>query len=99
MQKEVKKDILNALKKIQPLLKSNDIARLKSLSNSTIHNAGIFQDPDSISISVIIFSLAKIFNRPRLEENPAVKRFKEEEKEMETWNGRPKRNQKIIKVD
>ena len=78
MQNEVKKDILSALKKVQPLLKTNDIAKLKSLSNSTIHNASIFQDPDSISISVIIFSLAKIFNRPRLEENPAVKKFKEE---------------------
>jgi hypothetical protein len=46
------------------------------LSNQTIHNAGLFQDTDSISISVIIFSLAKIFNRPRLEKNPAILRFK-----------------------
>lgn len=78
MQKEVRKDILIVLKKVQPLLKKQDIGKLKSLSNQTIHNAGIFQDPDSISISVILFSLSKMFNRPRLEENSAMKQLKEE---------------------
>ncbi|MSR86509.1 hypothetical protein EXS74_03890 [Candidatus Woesearchaeota archaeon] len=78
MQTEVKKDILIVLKKVQPLLQKQDIGKLKSLSNLTIHNAGIFQEPDSISLSVIIFSLSKIFNRPRLTENPATGKFKDE---------------------
>ncbi|HIH15482.1 MAG: hypothetical protein QT08_C0013G0039 [archaeon GW2011_AR17] len=78
MNKEVKKDILIVLKRVQPLLRKEDIAKLKILSNQTLHNAGLFQDTDSFSISVIIFSLSKIFNRPRLLENQAVARFKED---------------------
>ncbi|MDP3728314.1 MAG: hypothetical protein Q8R18_02560 [bacterium] len=77
MNKEVKKDILRVLKNVQPLLIKEDIAKIKVLSNQTLHNASMFQDPDSISISVIIFSLSKILNRPRLENNPALKVFKE----------------------
>lgn len=78
MNLEVKKDILKVLKKTQPLLKNENVAKLKSISNQTIHNAAVFQDTDSISLSVIIFSLSKIFNRPRLENNLAIKQFKEE---------------------
>lgn len=78
MQKEVRRDILRALKRVQPFLRKENIAKLKFLSNETIHNAGIYQDTDSISISVIIFSLSKILNRPRLLNNPAINRFKED---------------------
>ena len=78
MQKEVRRDILQVLKKVQPLLKKTEVGKLKTLSNFTIHNASIFQDTDSVSISVIVFSLAKILNRPRLEENKAVLQFKDE---------------------
>ena len=78
MQKEVRRDILQVLRKVQPMLKKNEVGKLKSLSNFTIHNASIFQDTGSVSISVIVFSLAKILNRPRLEENAAIMHFKEE---------------------
>jgi len=78
MNKEVKKDILQVLIKVQPLLQKEDVAKMKILSNHTIHNASMFQDTDSISISVIIFSLSKIFNRPRMENNISLKQFKEE---------------------
>jgi hypothetical protein len=43
-----------------------------------LHNAGIFQDTDSTAISVIIFSLSKMFNRPRLSNNLSLLKFKEE---------------------
>ncbi len=76
MQKEIRKDILNVLNKVQPLLQKEEINKLKFLSNLTIHNAGLFQDKDSISISVIIFSLSKIFNRPRLEKSQGLIIFK-----------------------
>ncbi len=78
MNSNIKKDILTVLRKVQPLLRKEDIANLKIISNQTLHNASIFQDPDSISISIIIFSLSKILNRPRLENNPAIIKFKEE---------------------
>ncbi len=78
MNPEVQKDILRVLIKVEPLLKKEDVAKIKIISNQTLHNASMFQDTDSISISVIMFSLSKIFNRPRLENNISIKLFKEE---------------------
>ncbi len=78
MNEEIKKDIINVLKKAQPLIKKESSNQLKSLSNETLHNAGIYQDQESISISVIIFSLSKICNRPRLCNVPERNKFKDE---------------------
>lgn len=65
MQQKVKKDILNILNKSLKLIKENNIVKLKELSNHTIHDASIYQDEYSTSIAVVIYSLAKIFERPR----------------------------------
>jgi len=42
-----------------------DIFALKELSNRTVHSASIFQDTDSISTAVIVYSLAKIYERSK----------------------------------
>jgi len=42
-----------------------DIFTLKELSNKTVHSASIFQDTDSISVAVIVYSLAKIYERSK----------------------------------
>ena len=76
MNEEVRRDILELLKKVIPILNKEDVSELKILSNETIHNAGIYQDTDSISISVIVFSLSKIFNRTRLTSSPQLEKFK-----------------------
>lgn len=76
MNEEIRKDIIELLKKVLPALEKTEANELKRLSNETIHNAGIFQDTDSTSISVIIFSLSRILNRSRLT-TPQLKRFKE----------------------
>jgi len=78
MNEEVKRDILAVLRQAVPLMRKEDVAELKILSNHTIHNAGVYQDADSIAVSVMIFSFAKILNRPRLCNHPACIRFKEE---------------------
>ncbi len=65
MQQEVKKDILNILKKSTKLIKENNTTKLKELSNHTIHDASIYQDEYSTTIAVLIYSLAKIFERTR----------------------------------
>jgi len=79
MNEEIRGDILVLLKKALPLFEKGEINKLKQLSNEIIHNAGIFQDPDSTSISVIIFSLSKISNRCRLQckITPQFLKFKE----------------------
>jgi len=66
MDKIIKKDILSIISKTIEILKTKeekDLIELKDLSNHTIHNASIFQDEDSVSIAILIYSLSKIIER------------------------------------
>lgn len=66
MDEVVKKDILNVLSDVVGILKveeEKDVAELRELSDHIIHNASIFQDEDSISIAILIYSLSKIIER------------------------------------
>lgn len=67
MRAPVKKDILSILKKSKDILRKKDSFMLRELSNHTIHNASIFQDEESISIAVIMYSLSKIIERGKLD--------------------------------
>ena len=58
-------NLLYIFRKAQIALNSRDIFLLKELSNKTIHNASIYQDTDSISTAVIIYSLSKIMERSK----------------------------------
>ncbi len=55
--------ILNILKETKNSLKNNDFIRIKNLSNQVVHNSSINQDPNVISVAVIIYSLSKIIER------------------------------------
>jgi len=44
-------------------IKSDNSLNLQNLSDQTIHSASIYQDTDSISIAVIIYSLSKIISK------------------------------------
>ena len=57
----VKKDILNVLRQTARILKKGEVYKLRELSDHVVHNAAIFQDKDSISIAVTIYSLSKIY--------------------------------------
>ncbi len=63
MNERIKKDILSILDESLNHIYCRDISKIKDLSNHTIHNASIFQDEDSLSIAVIMYSLSKIFER------------------------------------
>ncbi|MBI2657898.1 hypothetical protein HYX08_04360 [Candidatus Woesearchaeota archaeon] len=66
----IKKDILAVLSELAGILRvkeDSDIIEIKELSNHTIHNASIFQDEDSISVAVLIYSLSKIIERKQKE--------------------------------
>lgn len=72
MNEIVKKDILLILSDIIKILtvkEEKDITEIKELSNHTIHNASIFQDEDSVSIAILIYSLSKIIERKQGELN------------------------------
>lgn len=47
----------------QKSLMSNDALRLNQLSNQTIHSASCLQDPASITLAVIIYTLSKLIER------------------------------------
>ena len=66
MQDIIKKDIIAVLTELVDILKvkeESDIVEIKELSNHVIHNASIFQDEDSISVAILIYSLSKIMER------------------------------------
>jgi len=66
MDEVVKRDILRVLSDVIGILgieEEKDIAELRELSNHTIHNASIFQDEDSVSIAILIYSLSKVIER------------------------------------
>lgn len=66
MDEVVKKDILKLLSDVIDILsveEERDAADLRELSNHTLHNSSIFQDEDSISIMVLVYSLSKLIER------------------------------------
>lgn len=66
MDEVVKRDILNVLSDVINILdveEEKDVAELRELSNHIIHDASIFQDEDSVSIAILIYSLSKVIER------------------------------------
>lgn len=62
----IQKDILNVLANVVGILKireTKDTTEIKKLSNHTIHNASVFQDEDSVTLAVLVYSLAKVLER------------------------------------
>jgi|SRR3989344_4476553 len=66
MNEHIKKVSISTLDRVIQILnvkEDKDILELKELSNSTIHNASVFQDDVSVSIAVVIYALSKIMER------------------------------------
>jgi CRISPR/Cas system CSM-associated protein Csm2 small subunit len=63
MDERVRIDIIRVLDDSSRMIERSDIIGLKEVSNHTIHNASIFQDEDSVTVAVIMYTLAKIFER------------------------------------
>ncbi len=59
----VRTNIARLLRESLDAIKKGDSFLLKELSNGNIHNASIFQDEDSLSISVVIYALSKVIER------------------------------------
>lgn len=58
-----KENIIDLLQKAVRAIKEEDIIKIKELSNRTIHTASIYQDPDNISIAVVLYALSKLIER------------------------------------
>lgn len=64
LEKDEKDNLLDIISKTKLAVKNRDSFLLKELSNRTVHAASIYQDADSITLAVVIYSLYKIFTRP-----------------------------------
>lgn len=60
---EERRHILNILMKVREALRNRDYIKIKRLSDKVIHHASVHQDPNVISIAVIIYSLSKLIER------------------------------------
>ncbi|MFH1637822.1 MAG: hypothetical protein ABIB71_05340 [Candidatus Woesearchaeota archaeon] len=58
--------ILETLTEASAAFSAMDSRKLKGVSDYTLHYAGIFQDPDSVNMAIIIYSLAKIVERRKM---------------------------------
>ena len=68
----VKKDILNVIEQTLSIIKSGNLFKLRELSDHVIHNAAVFQDKDSITIAVTIYSMSKIYKNVKDLDNMIV---------------------------
>ena len=59
----VKRDILALLIDVSTAIRKRDFYSIKEISSHTVHNASIYQDPDSISVAVAAYALSKILER------------------------------------
>jgi len=60
-----KENLIYVLGRAKKAILSKDTFLLHDLSDRTVHNASIYQDPDSIAVAVLVYSLGKITERPR----------------------------------
>lgn len=70
-----KSHVLKVLEGAKKAIKKEDITGLKELSNQTIHTASTFQDTDSITIAIVIYSLSKILERKHQYDEKACSEF------------------------
>ncbi|HLD19578.1 MAG TPA: hypothetical protein VJB90_06250 [Candidatus Nanoarchaeia archaeon] len=59
----IKLDLLAVLTKSDAYISFSDSSKLKELSNHTIHDAGIYQDQDSLKLAIIVYALSKMMER------------------------------------
>jgi hypothetical protein len=60
--------ILETLRKVEKALEKKNYLKIKSLSNHIIHHSSIHQEPDIISLAVILYSLSKLLEREAYKE-------------------------------
>ncbi|MFH0874854.1 MAG: hypothetical protein V1859_02865 [archaeon] len=57
----IKKDILRLLTDSIAAIERDEILKLRDISNEVIHNASIFQDEDSISTAIMVYTISKLY--------------------------------------
>ena len=60
--------ILKVLKKTNLAVKKRNFIEIKNLSNQLVHCSSINQDPDVISVAIIVYALSKLIEREKYKE-------------------------------
>jgi len=108
---EERQHILNILIKVQKALERKDYIEIGSLSNQVIHHSSIHQDPDIISIAVIIYALSKLIERDEFKNEKNWSKFYEnyckniknmivalKKKDVDNFRSEVNSNRKLIKT-
>jgi len=66
MEQVIRDDIISILETAKTAIGQLSGAKLREISNHTLHNASIYQDKDSITIAVVMYALSKIVERSRI---------------------------------
>ena len=61
--------VVKVLEQAKAAIKKGDSAKIKDLSNQTIHSASIYQDADNIALAVVLYALSKLIERKRTAEH------------------------------
>tara|TARA_Y100000034_G_C6900395_1_gene416251 strand:+ start:2310 stop:2879 length:570 start_codon:yes stop_codon:yes gene_type:complete len=77
MDNEVKKEVIDVLKKSLDSINKDDVKTLRDLSNRIINSSSITQDENVITIAVMTYSLSKIFERTDYRKYPGWNLFHE----------------------
>ncbi|MBS3167739.1 hypothetical protein J4216_01300 [Candidatus Woesearchaeota archaeon] len=59
----IRRNLIRVLDKAVNAIKNEDIKSLKDVSNETIHDSTLYQEEHTITVAVLIYSLAKIYER------------------------------------
>ena len=70
-----KEHILNIFEETKKAIINLDIVKIHELSNKTIHTSSIAQDPENITVAVIIYSIGKILERQDYKTKPDWDKF------------------------
>ena len=68
----IKQDILNVLNKAISYINEEKYVSLSEISNQVIHNASIYQDENSLSIAVLMYSLYKLFAKYSIDKKKVI---------------------------
>ena len=74
--------VINVLRETQTALAAEDAAKLKELSNQTIHCASYLQDSGSITLAVVIYTLSKLIERS---DHAKATNWKQFSKKFNSW--------------
>ena len=72
-----KGNVLRILRETKEAMKRGDAVTIKNLSNQTINTASLTQDPDNVTVAVIVYSLGKVMERQQYQEFRGWDKFHE----------------------